>query len=70
MVANASVSFPLISVAVFVGGTSGTGRAIADSEAFARHAKGNIHILIVGQNSLSNTSHPLRRHWPLRRYRH
>ncbi|KAJ6537783.1 NAD(P)-binding protein [Mycena capillaripes] len=35
-------------VAIFVGGTSGIGRGMA--EAFARHTKGNAHIVIVGRN--------------------
>ncbi|KAF5370549.1 hypothetical protein D9757_010137 [Collybiopsis confluens] len=37
-----------IPVAVFVGGTSGIGQAMA--EAFARHTNGNAHIIIVGRN--------------------
>ncbi|KAJ7123887.1 hypothetical protein C8R43DRAFT_42726 [Mycena crocata] len=35
-------------VAIFVGGTSGIGRAIA--EAFARYTKGNAHIILMGRN--------------------
>ncbi|KAJ7617792.1 NAD(P)-binding protein [Roridomyces roridus] len=35
-------------VAIFVGGTSGIGRGMA--EAFARHTKGNAHIVLVGRN--------------------
>ncbi|KAJ4495902.1 hypothetical protein C8J55DRAFT_414540 [Lentinula edodes] len=45
---NAKFHFPYLPVAVFVGGTSGIGRATA--EAFARHTKGNAHIIIVGRN--------------------
>lgn len=37
-----------IPVAIFVGGTSGIGRATA--EAFARHTKGNAHIILIGRN--------------------
>ncbi|TFK90027.1 NAD(P)-binding protein [Polyporus arcularius HHB13444] len=46
--ANAAFSPAYFPVAVFVGGTSGIGRATA--EAFARYTKGNAHIVIVGRN--------------------
>ncbi|RPD57604.1 NAD-P-binding protein [Lentinus tigrinus ALCF2SS1-7] len=46
--ANAAFSPSYFPVAVFVGGTSGIGRACA--EAFARYTKGNAHIVIVGRN--------------------
>ncbi|KAI0824812.1 hypothetical protein BC628DRAFT_1321661 [Trametes gibbosa] len=46
--ANAAFSPAYFPVAVFVGGTSGIGKATA--EAFARHTKGNAHIVIVGRN--------------------
>ena len=46
--ANAAFSPSYFPVAVFVGGTSGIGRATA--EAFARYTKGNAHIVIVGRN--------------------
>ncbi|KAK7438995.1 hypothetical protein VKT23_017701 [Stygiomarasmius scandens] len=35
-------------VAVFVGGTSGTGQGIV--EAFGRHTRGNAHIFLIGRN--------------------
>lgn len=43
-----------IPVAIFVGGTSGIGQATA--EAFARHCKGNAHIVIVGRNQAAAES--------------
>lgn len=46
--ANASFSTAYLPVALFVGGTSGIGRATA--EAFARSTKGHAHIVIVGRN--------------------
>ncbi|KAH9892461.1 hypothetical protein C8Q73DRAFT_746333 [Cubamyces lactineus] len=46
--ANAAFSPAYFPVAVFVGGTSGIGKATA--EAFARYTKGNAHIVIVGRN--------------------
>lgn len=46
--ANATFSPAYFPVAVFVGGTSGIGKATA--EAFARYTKGNAHIVIVGRN--------------------
>ncbi|KAK7038391.1 hypothetical protein R3P38DRAFT_2905827 [Favolaschia claudopus] len=45
---NAAFSPSYTPVAIFVGGTSGIGQGIA--EAFARHTKGNAHIVIVGRN--------------------
>ncbi|KAJ6456589.1 NAD-P-binding protein [Mycena vitilis] len=45
---NATFSPAFLPVAVFVGGTSGIGRAMV--EAFARYTKGNAHIIIVGRN--------------------
>lgn len=46
--ANAAFSPAYFPVAIFVGGTSGIGKATA--EAFARYTKGNAHIVIVGRN--------------------
>ncbi|KAL1942117.1 hypothetical protein VTO73DRAFT_6647 [Trametes versicolor] len=46
--ANAAFSPTYLPVAIFVGGTSGIGKATA--EAFARYTKGNAHIIIVGRN--------------------
>ncbi|RPD57614.1 hypothetical protein L226DRAFT_568406 [Lentinus tigrinus ALCF2SS1-7] len=46
--ANAAFSPAYFPIAVFVGGTSGIGRACV--EAFARYTKGNAHIVIVGRN--------------------
>ncbi|KAJ7744141.1 NAD-P-binding protein [Mycena metata] len=52
--ANAAWNPSYTPVAVFVGGTSGIGQGIA--EAFARHTKGNAHILIVGRNRAAATA--------------
>jgi len=46
--ANAAFSPSYLPVALFVGGTSGVGRGTA--EAFARHTKGNAHIILCGRN--------------------
>ena len=54
--ANASYAPAYIPHALFVGGTSGVGQAMA--EAFARYTKGNAHIILCGL-SLSVTSAPL-----------
>ncbi|KAJ6592609.1 hypothetical protein B0H19DRAFT_1088142 [Mycena capillaripes] len=45
---NAAFLPAYLPVAVFVGGTSGVGRAT--TEAFAHYTKGNAHIIIVGRN--------------------
>ncbi|KAJ7150463.1 hypothetical protein C8R43DRAFT_1005905 [Mycena crocata] len=46
---NSTYAPSYIPVAIFVGGTSGIGRATA--EAFARYTKGNAHIILVGRNA-------------------
>jgi NAD(P)-dependent dehydrogenase (short-subunit alcohol dehydrogenase family) len=51
---NAAFSPSYTPVAVFVGGTSGIGQGIA--EAFARHTKGNAHIIIIGRNQAAADS--------------
>ncbi|KAF8874838.1 NAD-P-binding protein [Infundibulicybe gibba] len=48
IIANASFSRLPLPVAIFVGGTSGVGKAMA--EALARHTDGNCHIIIIGLN--------------------
>ncbi|KZT70869.1 NAD(P)-binding protein [Daedalea quercina L-15889] len=45
---NALWSPPTPPVAIFVGGTSGIGQGTA--QAFARHTKGNAHIILAGRN--------------------
>lgn len=46
--ANAAFNPSYIPTAVFVGGTSGIGKGLA--QAFARHTKGNANIILVGRN--------------------
>ncbi|KAF8635266.1 hypothetical protein AX15_000489 [Amanita polypyramis BW_CC] len=45
---NMAHALPKDPVAIFVGGTSGIGQAMA--EAFARYTKGNAHIVLIGRN--------------------
>lgn len=45
---NATFSPETPPVAIFIGGTSGIGQGTA--QAFARHVKGNAHIILVGRN--------------------
>ena len=45
---NAKFSPTTPPVAIFIGGTSGIGQGTA--QAFARHVKGNAHIILVGRN--------------------
>jgi NAD(P)-dependent dehydrogenase (short-subunit alcohol dehydrogenase family) len=45
---NAGHALPQKPVAIFVGGTSGIGRGMA--EAFARYSNGNAHIVLIGRN--------------------
>lgn len=46
---NASYSPGYVPVAVFAGGTSGIGQAMA--EAFARSTEGKAHIILIGRNA-------------------
>lgn len=48
---NASRKWSYVPVALFVGGTSGIGRGTV--QAFAKHTKGNAHIIICGRNRAS-----------------
>lgn len=52
--ANSLFSPSYLPVAIFVGGTGGIGQGAA--EAFARHTKGNSHIIIVGRNRAAGES--------------
>lgn len=46
---NESYSPSYVPVAVFAGGTSGIGQAMA--EAFARYTRGRAHIILIGRNA-------------------
>lgn len=47
---NAAFDLSYISVAIFVGGTSGIGQATSTAEACAQITGGNAHIVIIGRN--------------------
>ena len=51
---NAAHALPQSPVAIFVGGTSGIGRSMA--EAFARYTKGSAHIVLIGRNQAAAES--------------
>lgn len=51
---NASYKPAYLPVAIFLGGTSGIGRATA--EAFARHTNGVAHIILIGRNAAAAES--------------
>ncbi|KAH8833099.1 NAD-P-binding protein [Flagelloscypha sp. PMI_526] len=51
---NAKFSPKYVPVAIFVGGTSGIGQAMA--ETFAKYTQGNAHIIIVGRNKAAADS--------------